>query len=283
MRNPVSNPLAGFLVGSAGWQGTPHVEAIAAVRAASFGGVEILCKPGHFEHDNQAHVEEVRNALTEWPDAMVTFHAPFHTADIGTTDPEVWESDVAHVAQSLRVASTLRAESATLHARGRGEAKSWGSDNLAAFQRALGVLTPVAAECNMTLAVENLPPLRFTSEAEDLLQLLDGYPPDLIGVCFDTGHAHSMGKLIHIAGVLAPRAFVMHIHDNHAEGKDEHLVPGQGTIPWGELIEALQSRGFRGRYVLEVVAKENLPLVLECISNGIAQTGLSAMTRSQTR
>ncbi len=274
----MSSSLSGFLVGGAGWQGTPHAQAIPAVRAAGFGGVEILCKPGHFEPDNQAHVNEVRQALADWPDAMVTFHAPFHTADLGTTDSEVWRSDVAQVAQALRAAATFGARTATVHTRGHGKGMEWDDGNFAAFRRALDQLAPVAAQCNMTLAVENLPPGRFTAEPEDLLRLLDGYPPDLVGVCFDTGHAHNTGKLIHIAGALAPRAFVMHIHDNHAEGKDEHAVPGRGTIPWDELVDALQSSGFRGHCVLEVVAKENLPLVLNSMKDAVARTGLSALT-----
>jgi sugar phosphate isomerase/epimerase len=274
----VSSPLAGFLISSAGWQGTPHAEAIAAVRAAGFGGVEILCKPGHFEPDNQAHVEEVRSALCGWPDVVVTFHAPFHTADLGTTDPDVWESDVAQVARSLEAASTFGARSATIHTRGHGKGLDWEDGSFAAFRRALDRLMLTAVEHNMTLAVENLPPLRFTSEPRELLGLLDGYPPGLIGVCFDTGHAHNTGKLIDIAVALSPRALAMHIHDNHAEGKDEHLVPGQGTIPWSELVAALRSRGFAGRCVLEVVAKENLPLVLECMRDAIARTGLSRLT-----
>jgi sugar phosphate isomerase/epimerase len=274
----VNDPWAGFLISSAAWQGRSHGEAIAAVRAAGFGGVEILCKPGHFEHDNPAHVDEVRSTLAEWPDAMVTFHAPFHTADLGSADAAVWDYGVGHVAQSLRVASSFRAGNATLHARIHGEARNWNSENLAAFQRALDFLTPVAAECNMTLAVENSTRPRLMQEAEHLLSLLDMHRADLVGACLDTGHAHLAGAVVEIAGMLAPRAFVVHFHDNHAEGEDEHSFPGQGTIPWGELVEALQSHGFRGHCVLEVVAKENLPLALNSMKDAIVRTGLNALT-----
>lgn len=276
-----------FLVGSAGWQGVPHCDAIAAVRAAGFGGVEILCKPGHFEPDNSEHVHEVRAALEDWPEAIVTFHAPFHTADLGSTDPTIQDESVRHVTQALRVAATFRAEGATIHTRGAGERKNWSDDNLPAFHRALVALVPVAAESNMTLSVENLPPPRFTSDAEDLLRLLETYPTNLVGVCFDTGHANLAGTVVRTAGALAPRTFVMHIHDNHGADKDEHLVPGQGTTPWGEVVEALQANSFRGRLVLEVVVPQSqgrnigtLRVTLEEMRSAIVTTGLTNLNGS---
>lgn len=271
----MNDPWAGFLISSTAWQGVRHSEAISAVRAAGFGGVEILCKPGHFEHDNSAHVSEAQAALAEWPDAIVTFHAPFHTADLGSADSAIWDEDVRHVAQALRVASTFRAESATLHVRSRGEGMNWASENLPAFRRALDVLVPIAAACRMTLSVENTN--RFTSEPEDLLRLIETHPADLVGVCIDTGHAHLAGETILIAGMLAPRAFVMHIHDNHAQARDEHLIPGQGTIPWAELVEALQTHGFAGRCVIEVVTSDPLDKTLGSVKEAILQTGISEL------
>ena len=274
--------LKSFLVGSAGWQGVPHREAIAAVRAAGFGGIEILCKSGHFEPDNSVHVDEVRSALENWPEAIVTFHAPFHTVDLSSTDSATWDHAVSCVALSLRTALTFRAESATIHTRGGGEGKNWGGDNLPAFQRALQALVPVAAECKMTLSVENMPPPRFATDAEDLLGLLATYPADLVGVCFDTGHAHLAGTVVQVAGALAPRAFIMHIHDNHAVEKDEHNIPGQGTIPWPEVVSALRTNGFRGRNVMEVLKRnsegdtiDTVRNTLDSMRNAILQTGLS--------
>lgn len=278
LKDAVRSSLSSFLVGSAGWQGTPHSEAIPAVRAAGFGGVEILSKPGHFEPDNPTHVAEVTSALANWPDAIVTFHAPFHTADLAATDPEAWDSDVAQVARALRTASTFGAATAVIHTRGHGRGMDWSDANFAAFRRALDRLLPAAAECNMKLAIENLPPQRFTAEPDELFRLLEGYPAEALGVCFDTGHAHNTGKLITVAGKLAPRSLITHIHDNHADGKDEHLVPGRGTIPWHKLTDTLLSNGFQGHCVLEVVAKDNLPLLLNSLAHAIVHTGLCALT-----
>lgn len=288
MRASLGDPLKGFLVAAAGWFGVSHTDAIAAVRTAGFGGVEVLCKPGFFEPENPEHVEEMRTALAQWPDAIVTFHTPFHTVDLSSTDPETWDKAVQYVTQSFRVASVLGAESATVHTRGGGpDAVNWAEGNLTAFNRTLDALVPIAAECNVTLSVENMPPPRFTTGAGDLLGLIEPYSADLVGVCIDTGHAHLAGDVVGICAALASRAFVMHIHDNHGEGKDEHGIPGQGTIPWPEVTRALLINDFKGRCVIEFVERdaqhntvEGLRGTLESIKNGILETGLSDLIGS---
>jgi len=266
----MSDPRAGFLISSVAWQGVAHREAISEVREAGFGGVEILCKPGHFESDNPAHVRDVQLALDEWSDAVVTFHAPFYDTDLSSSDPDIWDCAVQEMMQALQVASLLRAENVTLHVRSKAELTRWSADNLVALQRALNRLMRVAAERNMTLAVENLHPLGFTGQKEDFLRLFEAYPAHLVGACIDTGHAHLGGNLVELAQVLAARAFVAHLHDNSALGRDEHLIPGRGTIPWKELIDALQTNGFTGRKVVESVRIEDL----EALKKALVETGL---------
>ncbi len=248
----------------------------------------MLCKPGHFEPENEAHVAEVVSAIADWPEATVTFHAPFHTADLGSADPHIWEPDLRHVIQSLQVASRFRAESATIHVRGHGARTDWDDSNRVAFLRALETLVPVAADCKMTLSVENTPPRRFAGEPENLLGLLNGYPTNQLGVCFDTGHANFDGDVLRIGSVLASRTFVMHIHDNHAVGKDEHNIPGEGNIPWPTLVESLLKNGYRGRNVIEYVERDvenntldRLRIKLKVIGESILQSGLHNLAGSK--
>lgn len=266
----MNDPWAGFLISSAGWQGVAHREAISEVREAGFGGVEILCKPGHFECNNPEHIKEVQAALSDWPDAIVTFHAPFHDTDLSSSDPDIWDCAVQEIIQALQVASLLRAENVTLHVRSKAELTRWSADNLVALQRALNRLMHGAAERNMTLAVENLHPLGFTGQKEDLLRLLEAFPAHLVGACIDTGHAHLGGNLVELARSLAARAFVAHLHDNSALGRDEHLIPGEGTIPWTELIDVLRTNGFTGRKVIESVRIEDF----EALKKALVETGL---------
>ena len=253
----MNDPWAGFLISSAAWQGVPHSRAIANVRAAGFGGVEILCKPGHFECANEDHIREVESALDDWPEAVVTFHAPFYDLDLASSDCDAGN----HALRATDVALRLRAETITVHTRRISEMGHWDEDAFNAFRRNLSLL----AACNLTIAVENLPPPAFTSHEDDILALLDGYPD--VGACIDTGHAHLGGRTVEVAQALAERAFIAHIHDNRMTG-DNHLMPGRGTIPWKEVVEAL--RGFRGRLVIETVRIESL----DDLKKAIKETGL---------
>jgi sugar phosphate isomerase/epimerase len=262
-----------FLLSSIAWLGVRHAEAIPAVRAAGFGGVEVLCKPGHFDYDDDAQVDEVRAALDDWPDADVTFHAPFYGVDLASSDSAAREHAVRETIRALRVASSLRAGSATVHARSRDEMARWDDDNRAAFQESLGQLVSAASE--IKLAVENFPPPCFTSDPEDLLRLIEPFPS--VGVCIDTGHAHLGGRLSELARLLATRAIVSHIHDNSATRGDEHLIPGEGTIPWNEFVQAM--RGFHGRPVMEVKMSGTLGETLDKVKKAMVETGLSGLGR----
>jgi sugar phosphate isomerase/epimerase len=65
-----------------------------------------------------------------------------------------------------------------------------------------------------------------------------------VGACLDVGHAH-----LHTPGipparwveVLGPRLRHLHLHDN-AQGYDQHLVPGGGTIDWVAFATALREQ-----------------------------------------
>ncbi len=48
-----------------------------------------------------------------------------------------------------------------------------------------------------------------------------------------------------------PRLIHVHASDNHGE-KDEHLVPGKGTIPWDGVTKALREIGFDGPFTVEL-------------------------------
>jgi hypothetical protein len=126
---------------------------------------------------------------------------------------------------------------------------------------------------DMTLAVENLPPPRFTSDASDLRRLVEEYPTDVVGACIDTGHGHLGGRVVEVANMLASRALVSHLHDNIGDGQgDKHLIPGRGTIPWAEVAEAM--REFRGKPVMEVMMTGTLGETLVNVEKAIVETGL---------
>jgi sugar phosphate isomerase/epimerase len=51
---------------------------------------------------------------------------------------------------------------------------------------------------------------------------------------------------------LGDRLAHIHLADGSGSARDEHLIPGRGTQPCGELLADLSARGFDGTVVVEV-------------------------------
>lgn len=76
------------------------------------------------------------------------------------------------------------------------------------------------------------------------------------GWCYDTGHAHAFDIEPDSLIGLAHPPLSLHVQDNHGmgkdrHGKDEHLMPGDGTIDWNRFLEVLCKIGYKGELVLE--------------------------------
>ena len=95
---------------------------------------------------------------------------------------------------------------------------------------------------------------RYGMTAEDLADLVDTIGDPLVGVCWDTGHAHVAGQDQPASiRLLGPRLKALHVHDNHGRPKaDEHLSPYRGTIVWPPILKALRETGYSGNFSLEL-------------------------------
>ena len=73
----------------------------------------------------------------------------------------------------------------------------------------------------------------------------------VFGWCYDTGHAHTMGEPLETLLDCARPPLSLHIQDNHGTGRDEHLIPGDGTLDFGRCFALLKQLGYAGDFVLE--------------------------------
>ncbi|MGH9488743.1 MAG: sugar phosphate isomerase/epimerase family protein [Terriglobales bacterium] len=97
----------------------------------------------------------------------------------------------------------------------------------------------LAKQAGITLLVENIP--NGLSQPQRLLAFLQASHLDDVGICFDSGHAHLPDHLFGGGGVtptwelLGARVRSTHLHDNDGS-QDLHLWPGDGSVPWPELL-----------------------------------------------
>ena len=115
-------------------------------------------------------------------------------------------------------------------------------------QRLIDRLLPVARNHGVQIAIENLEtrPCRLLFD-----HLLELYPPEDLGFCFDSGHAHIRDDL-DLLDRYRERLIMTHLHDNHGTD-DEHLLPGQGTMEWKPIIQTLRKEPDLAYLNLEVV------------------------------
>ena len=140
------------------------------------------------------------------------------------------------------------------------EEKEWE-----ATQAFLEELAPLAKSLNITMCIENLydgigdrvvegPCCDATKAARRIDAMNDKYGAEILGFCFDTGHAN----LVHLdfeqfITTLESRLKVLHIHDNDG-WRDLHQIPfaftktreNKSATDWEGFMRGLKNIGYRG-------------------------------------
>lgn len=191
---------------------------------------------------------------------FVQTHGPFAGSDaihLRKADPQV---ELCH--ESIRWAAELGASWVVFHPRtvpGPFDAQHIGELdqlNTELFRDLLGTADAV----NVGIAVENMVDADagkglcrryYGSVPEELIRLVDAVGHPLVGVCWDTGHAHRQ-QLDQPRALLAVghRLVATHIQDNDGLS-DEHLLPYYGSINWRSVVGALREIGYRGPFCYE--------------------------------
>jgi len=134
----------------------------------------------------------------------------------------------------------------------------------------LSELVSYCKDRNIKIALENL---AYPHYIEYLLELLNDFDSQNVGICLDTGHCHRLGEdLLHILELCKERLITLHISDNHGKGSlDEHLVPYEGTINWEEFGEALATNGYNGIFMYESLNRPNSKEIFWKILNSFSR------------
>lgn len=110
---------------------------------------------------------------------------------------------------------------------------------------------PLAEAHGVTILTENL--LWGSSiHPKVIAELVREVDSPSFGWCFDTGHVHCCGVPVSVLREVSVPPLSLHIQDNHGiQVRDEHLLPGDGTIDWKEFLDILIEIGYKGDLVLE--------------------------------
>jgi L-ribulose-5-phosphate 3-epimerase len=129
--------------------------------------------------------------------------------------------------------------------------------NAAFFRELLGTSEPVGVGIAVENASDDAAVRRgmrrlYCSTPQELVELVDALDHPLVGVCWDTGHAH-IQRLDQYRALRAldRRLKATHIQDNDGN-TDQHLLPYHGSSDWHAIMDGLRDSGYSGAFCYEV-------------------------------
>lgn len=203
-----------------------------------FEGVEVMVN-----HDRRSQsVESVRELSEQYDMAVRAVHVPclMVSQHVWGWSPEV------KLRRSVEMAAAVGAAVVVVHPPFR-----WQRAHAATFRALVDELD--GAEGGPVVTVENMYTIDtmrrrvepWWDDGEGLLS----FP----ALTLDTSHAGAQRQdVVELYHQMGDRVQHLHLSDSTSTKGDEHLPPGMGTLPLGELAAAMAADGFGGDVVLEV-------------------------------
>ena len=220
--------------------------------------VEIFAARQHFDYTSREHVRELGDWFRSNSLQAFSLHAPlwpdYEMGRAGAPAVNVVHPEKARrinamdeIKRALETAEHVPFRNMVVHLGERDD--GWSQRTMEFAEAALEHLGAFARPLGVRVLVENL--LSDPTTPEHLITILEQGHLDGIGVCLDLGHAHITVGVAEAFSVLGDRIVSMHVHDNHGM-KDEHLWPGDGSVDWTVVREALHRLKTPPAAVLEI-------------------------------
>ncbi|MEJ7628048.1 MAG: sugar phosphate isomerase/epimerase [Nocardioidaceae bacterium] len=235
---PVRVPAARVALSSASVYPESTACAFELAAALGYDAVEVMVGLDPVSQD----VAAVRHLVDLHQVPVCAIHAPCLLITQRVWGPEPW----GKLQRSAEAALALGARIVVVHPPFR-----WQREYVRGFVEGIAKLE---AETGVAFAVENMYPWRASRRELQVYQ--PGWNPveqDYAHTTLDLSHSSTSGSdPVQMALDLGDRLHHVHMTDGSGSAKDEHLVPGRGNQPCGELLELLAANGFEGNVVVEI-------------------------------
>lgn len=197
--------------------------------------------------DVTADTDKILDLLSSY-DLSYSLHTPICDMNVAALTERLRVSSVDVLRDNAKAANILGIEMLTVHP-GLSSMVVRGTEEEALKRAKVSMkeLDAISSEYGVIMAIENMPDVPFFlgRTASQLAEIIDGTD---LKVCYDIGHANTMGENDAMTDLLGDRIVNVHIHDNHGE-RDEHLTIGEGTVNFDRVIRSL--RNYSRNYVIE--------------------------------
>lgn len=204
---------------------------------------EIVAEGKHFLRD----IRDDFLKLSPSYDLEYSIHAPLSDVNIGAINPRMREAALNEVLEALDIAHRMNIDLMTVHPGFMSPLAILDRDTaVQATKESLKAIDARGRDLGIRVALENMPemPVSMAKVPGELLEFMEGTE---LGVCFDIGHANTVGNIPDFLSIKE-RFINMHVHDNVGD-RDRHMVIGEGNIDLRKWLGAF--RPYRGRYVIE--------------------------------
>ncbi len=216
----------------------PTAAAFQVAAALGYDGVEVMVWTDAVSQDAGA----LRGLSAHYGVPVLSVHSPCLLVTQRVWSPDPWR----RLERSAKLAETLGAPTVVVH-----PPFTWQRDYARTFPEGLARLA--GEHRSVRFAVENMFPVRMAGRS--FVPYAPGWDPtqaDFNSYTLDLSHcAVSHSDPLAMAEKMGDRLVHVHLGDGTGESRDEHLVPGRGEQPCGELLARLTRGGFAGAVAVE--------------------------------
>ncbi len=175
-------------------------------------------------------IAQIEKWLAEYGLQLLDLHAPVGPEKNWASDKEYERlAGVEIVCNRLEMTARLGGDAIIMHL---PAIAGWEP-----LRRSLDELEPVARSYGVRIALEN-------GALPVIAEWLAEYPPDYLGLCYDSGHGNLAPDGLTQLERLKDRLISIHLHDNDGTG-DQHNLIFTGTVDWPRLAEILAGSAYR--------------------------------------
>ena len=176
---------------------------------------------------------------------------PFETINIASSDREIRKFTLSTFSEYIKHGADIGIKLSVLHPSAEPIADKDRAEALEIAADTLAQLADTAAECGVTIAVEDLPRTCLGNCSADIKKLIS--LNDKLKVCFDTNHL-LIEKNSDFVKALGDKIITLHVSD-YDFLNERHWLPYEGKQDWIELVTLLEEAGYCGPFMYEISLK----------------------------
>lgn len=218
---------------------------------------------GKTEYEWEKITEDIQRILDENKLECVQSHPYYY--DLLVSSELMQDEYEFAIKQAIKSSGQLGAKWCALHPRSSITSGFATSVSFRDNKKAFSDYLEYAHKYNTGLAAENLPIFPglipampfYSYNYDDLIDFVDSFNDDRVGICWDFGHAFLVNVDMGVAiRAMGNRLKCTHVHNNHRKD-DTHNTPEQGYIEWDVPMKALSEIGYNGPLTAEVHCPHN--------------------------